>query len=58
MTNKPQTDKIDQASIDLGQKEAAMEKLGKEKMDHMGDGKKSKPADAKPKHGTDGRLPH
>lgn len=42
--------------MDLGQKEAEMEKLGKDKMDHMGSGEEPKPAAEKPKHGTDGGL--
>lgn len=45
MKTKPQADKTNRTSMDLGQKEAAMEKLGKDKMDHMGSDKKSPPAE-------------
>jgi len=41
MKSKPHGDKTSRTNMDLGQKEAAMEKLGKDKMDHMGSGKKS-----------------
>ena len=50
MKTKPQADKTSRTTMDLGQKEAAMEKRGKDKMDHMGAheklsaGEKSKPA--------------
>ncbi len=44
--------------MDLGQKEAAMEKLGKDKMDHMGSGKKSSPGGEKSKPGTDDPMRH
>jgi hypothetical protein len=58
MKSKPQGDKIDQRNIDLGQKEAAMEKLGKDKMDHMGSGKKSPAAGEKAKPRPDDPMRH
>ena len=64
MKNKPHGDKSSRTSMDLGQKEAAMEKLGKDKMSHMGAhgklsaGEKSKPASDRTKPGTDDRLQH
>ena len=58
MKTKPQADKTNRTSMDLGQKEAAMEKLGKDKMDHMGSGKKSPPTGEKSKPRTDDPMRH
>ena len=64
MKSKPQANKTGRANIDLGQKEAAMEKLGKDKMSHMGAhgklsaGEKSNPASDRTKPGIDDRLQH
>jgi hypothetical protein len=64
MKSKPQANKTGRTNIDLGQKEAAMEKLGKDKMSHMGAhgklsaGEKSKPASDRTKPGIDDRLQH
>jgi hypothetical protein len=63
MKSKPQANKTSR-TVDLGQKEAAMEKLGKDKMSHMGAhgklsaGEKSKPASDRTKPGMDDRLQH
>src|SRR5262249_23500918 len=45
MKPKPEADKTKRTNMNLGQKEAAMEKLGKDKTDHMGYGKKLPPRD-------------
>ncbi len=64
MKNKPQANRTDRTNIDLGQKEAAMEKLGKDKMSHMGAhgklsaGEKPKPASDRTKPEMDDRLRH
>ena len=64
MKSKPHADKTSRTNMDLGQKEAAMEKLGKDKMSHMGAhgklsaGEKSKPASDRTKPGIDDRLQH
>jgi hypothetical protein len=64
MKNKSQANKTQRTNIDLGQEEAAMEKLGKDKMSHMGaheklgSGEKPKPAGDTSKPGTRGYLQH
>jgi hypothetical protein len=58
MKSKPQADKTGRTAMDLGQKEAAMEKRGKDKMDHMGSGKKTPPPGERSKPKTDDPMRH